>query len=149
MATKLYEVPLLIYINVVYVFLSTQDLCAYQDNILSSNLFSESICCWIPLTNKDCLLFGLIYRLPNSDTGNFNTLCSLSTQAINTGVYYLLIAGDFNMPHINWNKLSVTSNSVCDGAFLTLLDDLLFTQHVTFPTRCIEIIKLHLYWILY
>ena len=101
MATKLYKAPLLIYINVVYIFLSTQDLCVYQDNILSSNLFSESIWCRIPLTNKDCLLFGLIYRSPNSDIGNFSNLCSLLTQAINTGVYHLLIVGDFNMPHIN------------------------------------------------
>ena len=132
MATKLYEVPLLIYINVVYVFLSTQDLCAYQDDILSSNLFSESIWCWIPLTNKDCLLFGLIYRSPNSDIGNFNNLCSLHTQAINIGVYHLLIVGDFNMPHINWNTLSITSNSICDGVFLTLLDDLFFIQHFTY-----------------
>ena len=144
MVTKLYKAPLLIYINVVYVFLSTQDLCAYQDNILSFSLFSESIWCRIPLTNKDCLLFGLIYCSPNSDIGNFNNLCSLHTQAINIGVYHLLIVGDFNMPHINWNTLCVTSNSICDEAFLTLLDDLLFTQHVTFPTRCIEIIKLHL-----
>ena len=42
------------------------DLCAYQDDILSSNLFSESIWCRIPLANGDCLLFGLIYRSPNS-----------------------------------------------------------------------------------
>ena len=37
------------------------------------------------------------------------------------------------MPYINWNTLSVTSNTVCDGAFLTLLDDLFFTQHVYIP----------------
>ncbi|XP_065895972.1 uncharacterized protein [Dysidea avara] len=31
--------------------------------------------------------------------------------------------------------LSTTSNCGCDGAFLSLLDDLFITQHVTFPTR--------------
>ena len=77
----------------------------------------------------------MIYCSPNSDIGNFNSLCSLLTQAANIGVSHLLIAGDFNMPHINWNTLSVTSNNVCDGVFLTLLDDLFIIQHVTFPTR--------------
>ena len=81
------------------------DLRAYQDDILSSNLFSESIWCRIPLANGDCLLYGVIYCSLDSDIGNFNNLCSLLTQATNTGVSYLLIVGDFNMPHINWNTL--------------------------------------------
>ena len=72
------------------------DLC--QNDILSSNLFSESIWCLISLVNGDCLLFGLIYRSPNSDIDNFNNSCSLLTQATNTGVSHLLIVGDFNMP---------------------------------------------------
>ena len=108
---------------------------AFQDDTLSSSLFSESIWCWIPLANKNCLLFGVIYRSPNSDISNFDNLCSLLTQAVNTGVSHLLVAGDFNMPHINWSTRSVTSNNVFDGAFLTLLDDLFITQHITFPTR--------------
>ena len=111
------------------------DLQAYKDDALSSSSFLESIWCRISLTNKDCLLFGVVYRSPNSNIDNFNNLRSLLTQATNTGVSHLLIAGDFNMPHINWNTLSTTSNCGCDGAFLSLLDDLFITQHVTFPTR--------------
>ena len=57
-------------------------LCAFQDDTLSYSLFSESIWCWIPLANKDCLLFGVIYCSPNSDISNFNNLCSLLTQAV-------------------------------------------------------------------
>ena len=120
------------------------DLYAFRDDILSSSLFSESIWCRIPLANKDCLLLGVIYRSPNSDIDNFNNLCSLLTQAVNTGVSHLLIAGDFNMPHINWNTFSVTSNSACDGTFLTFL--MIFSLHnmLYFPLG-LEIIKLHLY----
>ena len=73
------------------------DLHAYQDDILSSNLYSESIWCRISLANADYLLVSLIYRSPNSDIGNFNNLCSLLTQATNTGVSHLLIVEDFNM----------------------------------------------------
>ena len=111
------------------------DLQAYKDDALSSSSFLESIWCRVSLTNKDCLLFGVVYHSPNSNIDNFNNLCSLLTQATNTGVSHLLIAGDFNMPHINWNTLTTTSNCGCDGAFLSLLADLFITQHVTFPTR--------------
>ena len=111
------------------------DLHSYKDDNLNSSSFLESIWCRISLTNKDCLLFGVVYRSPNSTNDNFQNLCSLLTQAANTGVSHLLIVGDFNMPHINWSTLCATSNSGCDGAFLSLLDDLFITQHVSFPTR--------------
>ena len=45
---------------------------AYKDDILSSTLFSESVWCRIPLTGNDCLLVGVIYRSPNSDSINNN-----------------------------------------------------------------------------
>ena len=52
-------------------------------------------------------------------------------------------------PHAHThNTLSVTSNYICDGAFLTLLDDL-FLHNMLLSPPGIEIIKLHLYWILY
>ena len=49
---------------------------------------------------------------PKSD----HNLCSLITHATNTGVSHFLIVEDFNMPHINWNTLSVTI-SVLTGWF--------------------------------
>ena len=117
-----------------YVFLLTQTYVHTKIIHLSSNLFSESIWCQIPLANGDCLPYGLIYRSPDSDIGNFNNLCSLLTQTTNTGVSHLLIVGDFNMS-LEYTYISVTSNIICDGAFLTLLDDLFFTRHVKFPMR--------------
>ena len=50
---------------------------------------------------------------------------------------------------LEYTYISVTSSNICDGAFLTLLADLFFTRHVKFPMRYIEMIKLHLYWILH
>ena len=111
------------------------DLHFYKDDILNSSSFLESIWCRIPLTNKDSLLFGIVYRSPNSTNDNLQNLCYLLTQAANTGASHLLIIGDFNMPHINWSTLCATLNSGCDGALLSLFDDLFITQHVSFPTR--------------
>ena len=76
------------------------ELYAYLDDNLSSGSSSESIWCRVPLTNNDCLLFGVVYRSPNSSIEYFNSLCSLLTQAANKDVSHLLITGDFNMPCI-------------------------------------------------
>ena len=111
------------------------NLFVYRDDGLCSSPFSESIWCRIPLTGKDCLLLGVIYRSPSSDVINFNHLCNLLTQVTNTGVTHLLITGDFNMPHIDWTTSNVTSSCIYDRTFLTLIEDLFLTQHVTFPTR--------------
>ena len=88
-----------------------------------------------PLSGNDCLLLGVIYHSPNSDSLNFDHLCSLLTQAVDTGVSHLLVVGDFNMPYINWTSLTVTPANTYNEAFLSLLDDLYLIQHVTFLTR--------------
>jgi len=79
----------------------------------------------------------VIYHSPNSDSLNFDQLCSLLTQAVNIGSSHLLIVGDFNMPYINWTLLTVSPANNCNDTFLTLLEDLYLIQlqHVTFPTR--------------
>jgi len=80
---------------------------ANKDDALCSSVYSESIWCRIPLSGNDCLLLGVIYHSPNSDSLNFDHLCSLLKQAVDTGVSHLLIVGDFNMPSINWTSLTV------------------------------------------
>ena len=39
------------------------------------------------------------------------------------------------MPYIDWITLNVISNNIYDDTFLTLLDNLLITQHITFSTK--------------
>jgi len=108
---------------------------AFKDDVLCSSVYSESIWCRIPLSGNDCLLLGVIYHSPNCDSLNFDHLCSLLKQAVDTGVSHLLIVGDFNMPSINWTSLTVTPANAHNETFLSLLEDLYLIQHVTFPTR--------------
>ena len=63
------------------------DLHSYKDDILNSSSFLESLWCRISLTNKDCLLFGVVYRSPNSTNDNIQNLCSLLTQAVSHLLY--------------------------------------------------------------
>jgi len=83
-------------INVEFVSLYTHTSLLIR---MSAMLFSESTWCLIPLDNDDCLLLDVIYHSPNSDSLNFEHLCSLLTSANTSGCSHL---GDFNMPNINW-----------------------------------------------
>ena len=47
-------------------------------------------------------------------------------QADNTGVSHILITSGFNIPHIDWTTLNVTSISVYNKTFLNLLDNLFY-----------------------
>ena len=48
---------------------------------------------------------------------------------------HLLITGDFNLPHINWNSWDAPNWDSVAGSFLDILDDYFLFQYVTFPTR--------------
>ena len=67
---------------------------AYKDNVLCSVEYSESVWCQVPLSGNDCLILGVIYHSPNSNSLNFDQLCSLLTQAVNIGVSHPLVVGD-------------------------------------------------------
>ena len=41
---------------------------AYKDNVLCSVEYSESVWCRVPLSGNDCLILGVIYHSPNSDS---------------------------------------------------------------------------------
>jgi len=77
----------------------------------------ESVWCRIPLSGNDCLILGVIYHSPNSDSLKFDQLCSLLTQAVNIGASHLLIVGDFNMPYINLTSLTVSPANNCNEDF--------------------------------
>ena len=41
---------------------------AYKDNVLCFVEYSESVWCRVPLSGNDCLILGVIYHSPNSDS---------------------------------------------------------------------------------
>ena len=70
----------------------------FKDDHLSAIPVSESTWCCIPLEIGDCLLLGVIYRSPNSNSVNIENLCSLFTNTNDSGCSH---PGDFNIPHIS------------------------------------------------
>ena len=111
---------------------------AYLDDTLCSSGFSESVWCRIPLTGRDLMLIGAIYRSPNNDMVNFSHLCNLMNLAFNSSTSHVLVTGNFNMPLINWTSWTVGSQSSLDAEFLDLVNDSFISQHVNFPTRIRE-----------
>jgi hypothetical protein len=55
----------------------------------------------IKINNRDTLLFGVIYRSPNSPESNNDILMSILAAAKRTNSRYLCICGDFNLPLID------------------------------------------------
>ena len=83
------------------------------------------------------MIIGVVYRSPNSSEYNDSNLRDLF-QKVNENVSnhsHLLITGDFNLPHINWNSWDVPNWDSVAGSFLDILDDYFLFQYVTFPTR--------------
>jgi len=90
---NIHKYNIIIVLNHICIFVKSS-LHAYKDNVLRSMQYSESVWCRIPLSGSDCLILGVIYHSPNSDSLNFDQLCSLLTQAVNISASHLLVVGD-------------------------------------------------------
>jgi hypothetical protein len=101
--------------------------------------FEDSVWCTIPISPKKNILVGCVYRSPSSSSLNNDRLVQLFNFVCRSGSDYVIIAGDFNCPSINWNLLS------CPTAFQFLLDaclDNFLSQVVNIPTRNENILDL-------
>ena len=95
--------------------------------------FSESLWIDVSLSSKDHLLFGCIYRSPNSSRDNnahLNTLISTSCLA---NFKHFLVVGDLNYRSINWESSTAVEQQAED--FLNTCNDYFLHQHVRNPTR--------------
>ena len=113
------------------------NLNSHKLDLSSNNQFNENIFCSLSLSNSDDMIIGVVYRSPNSSEYNDSNLRDLFQKA-NENVSnhsHLLITGDFNLPHINWNSWDVPNWDSVAGSFLDILDDYFLFQYVTFPTR--------------
>ena len=68
----------------------------------------EVVASLITLNNSQSLIVCFVYRPPNNDVSYLHQLCSdlegLINEHLNTQIW---IAGDLNLPSINWNNNSV------------------------------------------
>ena len=78
---------------------------------LDSNGFEDSVWTLINVSSSNSILFGNIYRSPNSsEENNSKSLELLALAKQQTKITHLLVMGDFNMPEIDYNDCSVAGS---------------------------------------
>ena len=82
-----------------------------------------------------CLLFGCIYRSPNSDSEKDFKINNFIRNHCTGVVTHLLIRGDFNYKSIDWSTYSLQGENQQSLAFLEKIRDCYLYQHVIKPTR--------------
>eukprot|EP00057_Strongylocentrotus_purpuratus_P027291 XP_011681765.1 PREDICTED: uncharacterized protein LOC589552 [Strongylocentrotus purpuratus] len=94
------------------------------------------------------LIVGALYRPPNSDTQYMDKICStIEELSVQNRKAVLWIGGDFNLPDINWEDLSVGGHSnpaSINNRFLDMIQNCNLQQMVTFPTRGDNVLDLFL-----
>ena len=94
---------------------------------------------WLKISNKDngILLMGCVYRSPSVDTReSVNELRKMFEEANNILHTHLIVTGDFNIPHIDWELCSSTApEGHPSHLFIEAIQDCYLYQHVHKPTR--------------
>ena len=99
--------------------------------------YKEQLWVKIPLLGPDRLLIGGLYRSPSGDgTKSVEMLADLLKEVTSAGFSHIVIAGDFNMPTIDWSRgLSTAPASHCSHMFIDVVQDCFLEQHILQPTR--------------
>ena len=99
--------------------------------ILQCESCPESVWCEINLQKNDTLILGSVYRSPNANPANNETINSFLMNLSARKPTHLLISGDFNYPEINWeNGYSQTNEDHRASKFLNTVYDSYLIQHV-------------------
>ncbi|CAG2202798.1 unnamed protein product [Mytilus edulis] len=95
--------------------------------------YEESV--WV-LVSGDKLLIGCIYRSPNGQDNNDESLRKLFKDVVSRDYSHILLMGDFNYDKINWETWSTPTNEQSrEYKFIECLRDCFLYQHVLKPTR--------------
>ena len=104
--------------------------------VSASDLNIESVWAKIQLNNKDELLFGCIYRSPNSGQDTIKEMGKLLEINKTCVCSHRCIVGDFNFKEISWSTYTTNVNTAHRSSiFLEQVRDNFLTQHITKPTR--------------
>ena len=97
----------------------------------------EGCWCEIKLKGQDKLLVGCIYRSPNSDASNNESMMKDIREICNNIQHtHLLLCGDFNIPGIDWTEEIPQANSSSLALkFMDCVRDCFLHQHVKKPTH--------------
>ena len=120
------------------VFVACQDTFICERLIVDINV--EMVVCGIKQKQlPQPLIICAFYRPPNNDLTYMTDLCNILFQIANSYPDSpIWIAGDINLPNIDWQTSCVSNSTylIClCNLFLNFLQEYGFTQIVSFPTR--------------
>ena len=120
-----------------------KNLCAEE---IPSPSDTESVYCKVNIKGKKPIIFGSVYRPPNSD---FNYSYKIINDFYNIFNKFksatLWFGGDFNLPDIDWKSSEIIGNQNpqnLNSLFLDMSQDLCLDQIVNTPTRGTAILDL-------
>ena len=124
---------------------------AVHDNLTTSEVEGSQSQCeavWTELhTNEKSVLIGSYYRPPNSTVDSIEELSASIHQITRNKDKHVILAGDFNLPHINWEHCSITPGapqSAHHQGLLSLINEHGLEQMQKQPTRINNVLDLYL-----
>ena len=108
---------------------------------LNTQGFDNSAWCWIVEKGGKKTLVGSVYRSPNSTNENDKLLMEKILQADEiAGDNRMLILGDFNLPHIDWEEKDLRRGARrVEHDMLDTINDCFLYQHVREDTRFMNV----------
>lgn len=122
----------------------SRGICIYTKEYLASaevSLYKGTVIeqLWISLrlANEDKLLVGCVYLSPSGNRQHGMTELEAMLKAVsNFNPSHILMAGDFNVPQIDWSSIhSPESPGHFSHSLIEITHDNYLTRHVTNPTR--------------
>ena len=106
---------------------------------IEDNAHNDHIWVEIPLRGNEKLLCGCIYRSPSGDKEenirSTSEICNLINTASGMMTTHLLIAGDFNLPEIDWENEYIQGERPHLKDFVNTIQNCFLYQHTRKPTR--------------
>ena len=108
-----------------------------SDVVKFNDCFTEYLFIKINQINThNSLIMGCVYRSPSSSTSNDEHLCELLNDVFSvSNNNNVIVVGDFNYPHIDWEHGISTNNNNSANLFLDTLKDNFIKQNVSKATR--------------
>ena len=108
------------------------------ETVGSSRMLSDSFCeldfitCKLHLSNNKYLGILCVYRPPNITDAGDMLIVDLMDKFLSLNLFYNVIVGDFNMPSVEWKKLSAPTKFM---PFIKCCSKYFLKQHVKESTR--------------
>ena len=103
---------------------------------------AEIVACELRPSDKKKLLFAVFYRPPGSDLAYLKEFTKFLRLASKANFENIVIAGDFNLPNIDWSNINGTTDSPMYSHFVKKIKDYFLWQVIDFPTRNNSILDL-------